>query len=322
MVAAAGASLVTACDGSSGNGLSGNPVDAFIAALHRGADARCACGMVPIQSCSSGKNRIADCIRTAVPETATADFPTCAASILADYNDCQESDGVCRDGAIVAAECDRDVEAARANCPLPPAVESCLQGGGAAPDSTQTPEDPGPMPGTDETPEDGTPNPTGRPTMTMTMTTTMIPLPGAGSRATHREIRAAPAARMNVNLLVMANATTAAQAPRSTSARQARIATIAARVTRRGPRAIRAVQTSAFSRATELAMTADLAPSSRSVSWERAAKTADSAERAPARAAVGCSVCIKISIFFNDLPDIRRRSRAPSPIARRTLKVP
>jgi hypothetical protein len=136
-------SVVGLCLGSacSGGGGGGNPLEVFIAALERGADARCECVMTPAESCSSAKTRIRDCLRQAVPAGSDPPFPSCAGAVLIEYNACVSRDGECRDRAIVAPECDRALESAQESCPLPPAAQSCLGSGGTAPGSSPSPDD-------------------------------------------------------------------------------------------------------------------------------------------------------------------------------------
>jgi hypothetical protein len=168
--AALGSWLVSACGGGGSGG--GNPLETFIAALDRGADARCACVMTPAEACSSAKSRIHDCLRQAVPAASAASFPPCLAVMVNEYNACVSRDGECLERAIVAPECDSQLEAAQATCQLPPVAESCLANGGTAPDSslppgsdTSTPDGGVPMPsnGAMKPPNVGTPPVDGTP---------------------------------------------------------------------------------------------------------------------------------------------------------------
>jgi hypothetical protein len=131
------ASVVGLCLGSacSGGGGGGNPLEVFIAALDRGADARCACVMTPAESCSTAKISLRDCLRQAVPAGSAPPFPSCAGAMLNQYNACVSRDGQCVDRIIVSPECDRALEAAQESCVLPPAAQACLGSGGTAPGS-------------------------------------------------------------------------------------------------------------------------------------------------------------------------------------------
>ena len=137
VAAAAGSCLAAACGGGGSGG--GNPLEVFIAALDRGADARCACVMTPVEGCSSAKTRNSDCLRQAFPAASVPPFPSCAAAMLNEYNACVSRDGECRDRVIVSPECDRALEAANDTCELPPAAQSCLENGGPAPDPDPLP---------------------------------------------------------------------------------------------------------------------------------------------------------------------------------------
>jgi hypothetical protein len=151
LAAAVGSSVVSACGGGGSGG--GNPLEVFIVALGRGADARCACVMTPADACSSAKSRLGDCLRQAVPAADAASFPTCAGALLNQYNACVSRDGECRDAVIVSPECDTELDAARETCELPPAAQSCLDNGGTAPGSNLSPN------GDPTTPDGGVPVP-------------------------------------------------------------------------------------------------------------------------------------------------------------------
>lgn len=139
LTAVVGSWLGSACSGGGGGG---NPLEVFIAALDRGADARCACVMTPAESCASAKSSLHACLRQAVPAGSVPPFPSCAGAMVNQYNACVTRDGECVDRAIVAPECDRALEAAQQSCTLPPAAQSCLGGGGTAPGSSLPDNDP------------------------------------------------------------------------------------------------------------------------------------------------------------------------------------
>jgi hypothetical protein len=272
LAAAVGAWLGLACDGGGGGG---DPLEVFIAALDRGADARCACVMTPAESCSSAKSSLHDCLRQAVPAGSVPPFPSCAGAMVNQYNACVSRDGECVDRVIVAPECDRALEAAQESCQLPPAAQSCLGGGGTVPGSSPpgsapTAADAGTLPG------NGVMIP-GRPPMT------------ERRRARcPRRIRRARAARTSANSRATALAMTADQAPNSTFAPSEPIATTAAPATAKPhllavsptpTRAARAARTSANSPAMAPATTAGRALRS---TFARSAPTATTAGHAEA----------------------------------------
>jgi hypothetical protein len=185
LAAAVGSSVASACSGGGGGG--GNPLEVFIAALGRGADARCACVMTPAEGCSAAKTRIGDCLRQAVPAADAASFPTCAGAFLNQYNACVSRDGECRDAIIIAPECDSELDAAREACELPPAAQSCLDTGGTAPGSSLSPV------GDPTTPDGGVPTPgngvtipaNGGPMPPEGMSPDEVPTPGGGEPNTN-----------------------------------------------------------------------------------------------------------------------------------------